>query len=431
MTDLIKPEILKGTRDFLPEEKAKRDYVMNKIRGIFESFGYDTIETPVIEYAKTLLGKYGDEGSKLVYSFEDNGGRNIALRYDQTVPFARLVAQYNQELPMPFKRYQISRVWRADKPGKGRYREFYQCDIDLIGTTSLMADAEVATVMNRVLSGLGFQNFEIQFNSRRLMNQIFSELSIGEKTVPDVLRIMDKIEKIGAEEVRKELRLFLDESIVDRLLDVLLMTGSNAEKLEQLSAFDTTEVQRFLETAAAYGVPEGALVFNLSLARGLDYYTGIIFEAVLTDVEIGSVAGGGRYDNLCAMFTKQEISGTGVAFGFDRLVLAMDELGLLDSVKLNAQVMVMNFEETLSESLELVQELQAAGVNTEVYMESAKLSKQMKYADKKQVPFVVIYGENERDSEMVTVKMMKSGKQIEVPRAQIAAYFTGFDFAQL
>jgi histidyl-tRNA synthetase len=427
----MKTDILKGTRDFLPQDKAKRDFVMQIIRRSFESFGYDTVETPAIEYAETLLGKYGDEGSKLVYSFEDNGGRKIALRYDQTVPFARLIAMYNKELPMPFKRYEISRVWRADKPAKGRYREFYQCDIDIIGTTSLLADAEVAAVINRVLTDLGLSRYVLKFNSRRVVNQIFEKLGVPVADQAKVLRVMDKVDKIGEDEIKKELRGFLEEKCVDSLWRTLNVAGSTAEKIVALGDYDTSEIESFLAKAKAFGVPEEKLEWNLTLARGLDYYTGIIFEGVIPEIAIGSICGGGRYDDLCGLFTEEKFSGTGVAFGFDRLVLAMEELGLLKDIGLNSQVLLANFAESETETLELMQELQAEGLKTEMYLDPAKLGKQLKFADKKKIPFVVIYGGQEVEKGEVLVRMMSGGKQINIPREQVATYFTGFDFSTL
>ncbi len=427
----MKTEILKGTRDFLPQDKAKRDAVMQIIRRSFESFGYDTVETPAIEYAQTLLGKYGDEGSKLVYSFEDNGGRKIALRYDQTVPFARLIAMYNKELPMPFKRYEISRVWRADKPAKGRYREFYQCDIDIIGTDSLLADAEVAAVINRVMTDLGLDRYLLKFNSRRVVNQIFEKLGVPVADQAKVLRVMDKVDKISEEEIKKELRGFLAEKCVDSLWRTLNVAGSTTEKIMALGDYDTSEIEDFLAKAKAFGVPEEKLEWNLTLARGLDYYTGIIFEGVIPDVAIGSICGGGRYDDLCGLFTTEKFSGTGVAFGFDRLVVAMEELGLLNDIRLNSQVLLVNFDDNEAEILSLMRELQASGLNVELYLDSAKLGKQLKFADKKKIPFVVIYGAQEASTNEVVVRMMSSGKQLNIPRAQVASYFTGFNFSTL
>ena len=423
---LITPEILKGTRDFLPKDMAKREYVMDKIRSVFVRFGYDTIETPAIEYTRTLLGNYGEEGSKLMYRFKDNGDRDIALRYDQTVPFARLVAANYQNLPMPFKRYQISRVWRADKPAKGRYREFYQCDIDVIGTASLLAEAEVAAVMFRVFEALGFPRFVIKFNSRRLMNSIMDDLGIEAGIQKNVIRSLDKLDKIGREGVKKEMMSFLEEARCDLVFDVVLQEGTNAEKLKALSRYSTEEIQLFLEKAAAFGVLE----FDVSLARGLDYYTGITFEAFLPDVAIGAVCAGGRYDDLCSLFCKEKFSGVGVAFGFDRLVVAMEQLELLKNAQLNAQILVTYFDDaTLPNSLTILRNLQADGLNAEVYFEPASLSKQMKYADKKEIPFVVICGPDELAKEEVMIKIMKTGQQKSIPQNQLTSYFKGYVFS--
>lgn len=423
---IIEPKILKGTRDFAPAEMAKRNYVMEIIRTVFERFGYDTIETPVIEYAETLLGKYGEEGSKLLYKFKDNGGRDIALRYDQTVPTARFVAMYANQLPMPFKRYQISRVWRADKPAKGRYREFYQCDIDIIGTDEILSEVEIATVVSDVFAELGFKNYTIRCNSRRLINSILDTLGVTKDTQPRVIQLLDKLDKIGAEGVRAELATVIDASQADSVIDIVTMTGSNSEKLETLQQYDVSELTQFFALCSAYGIPESALVFDVSLARGLDYYTGLIYEVVIPDLDLGSVCGGGRYENLCSMFTTQQFSGVGVAFGFDRILVAMEELGLLSDVGLNAQVLVTNYDqERIGASISAVRDLQSVGINTELYIESAKFAKQFKYANQKKIPFVVVIGPEEIERNEVTVKTMETGKQKTIPRNQLVTYFQG------
>lgn len=427
---LIPPKILQGTRDFLPEDMAKREYVMNTIRSIFVRFGYDTIETPVIEYAETLLGQYGQEGAKLIYRFKDNGERDIALRYDQTVPFARLVAANYQQLPMPFKRYQISRVWRADKPAKGRYREFYQCDVDIIGTESLLAEAEVARVMVNVFQALGFSRFIIKFNSRRVLNSILSSLEVPEAQQIQVIRLLDKMDKVGLEGVAVELRQLLGEKMAESLISIVGLKGSNREKIAALKAYSTEEIGRFLELCEAFEIPEEVLEFDASLARGLDYYTGMTFEVFLPEVAIGAVCAGGRYDDLCARFCKEKFSGVGVAFGFDRLVVAMEQLNLLKDIRLNAQVLVTYFDDaTLPNALKMVNELQAAGINAELYFEAVSLGRQIKYADKKQIPFVVICGPDELAREEVTIKILKTGQQKSIPRSQLTSYFTGYVFS--
>ncbi|PIZ71443.1 histidine--tRNA ligase [Candidatus Peregrinibacteria bacterium CG_4_10_14_0_2_um_filter_43_11] len=429
MTQIITPKILKGTRDFLPKDMAKRQYVMEKIRSTFIRFGYDTIETPVIEYAETLLGKYGDEGSKLVYQFKDNGGRQIALRYDQTVPFARLVAANYQALPMPFKRYQISRVWRADRPAKGRYREFYQCDIDIIGTESLLADAEIAKVIFSVFKTLGFTDFTIKFNSRRLMNRILESVGVPASRTADVIRLIDKLDKIGKKSVARELECILSKEIVQKLLKIITASGANREKIASLKKEDSQEIREFFKLCLDFGISEKNLLFDLSLARGLDYYTGVSYEVVLNDVAIGSVAGGGRYGDLCGLFCEKKFSGAGVAFGFDRIVFAMEELGLLSEIPLSSQVLVTYFDESvLPNSLAIFAELQEFGFNAEIYPEAISLSKQFKYADKKEIPFVVICGSDEIQKEAVTIKSMKTGKQKTVPRNQLTEYLKGLSF---
>lgn len=426
-TSLIKPEILKGTRDFGPEAMAKRRTVMDLIEQSFIRFGYDTIETPVIEYAKTLLGKYGDEGSKLVYSFKDNGDREIALRYDQTVPLARFVSMYYPELPMPFKRYQISRVWRADKPAKGRYREFYQCDVDVIGTESLLSEVEIALIIQTVFKKLGFERFTICFNSRRLMNSIFSSLGLAKNQYAEVLREFDKLTKTSPELVSLQLEKFLEKNVVDSLMKIVLLNGSNEEKLAALSAYDTTEVQTFLELCGKAGLRDENMQLDLGLARGLDYYTGIVYEVFLTDYSVGAVCAGGRYDDLCGLFSERKISGVGVSFGFDRIMSVMEEAEKLKDLPLNSQVLISNFDPLmLGENFKIAEELRAEGVNVELYFEEYKLAKQMKYADKKKIPFVILFGAEEAEKNLVTVKVMSSGKQQSVPRYQIASYLKGF-----
>ncbi len=424
---MITPKILQGTRDFLPRDMAKRDFVMNQIKSVFVRFGYDTVETPAIEYAETLLGKYGDEGSKLIYRFHDNGGRDIALRYDQTVPFARLVAMNWQELPMPFKRYQISKVWRADRPAKGRYREFTQCDIDIIGTQNLLAEAEIAKVMAEVFQALGFKNVAIKFNSRRLMNSVLERLNIPREIQTIVLRTLDKLDKVGLEAVQNELNGVMEPAVATRLLTFLDSRGNNEEKIERLQTFDVQEIREFLEKSRLFGIPEGVLEFDPCLARGLDYYTGIIFEAFLKDVAIGAVCAGGRFDDLCGLFSEESFSGVGVAFGFDRLVVGMEQLELLKAVSLNAQVLVTYFDEnTLPKALATLNELQRANINTEMYFEPTPLNKQFKYAAKKEIPFVLIVGPDEVKRDEVTIKVMKTGKQKTIPANQAASYLTGY-----
>jgi histidyl-tRNA synthetase len=424
---IIEPRIPKGTRDFLPEELSKRNYVMEKMKSVFISFGYDTIETPVIEYAETLLGKYGEEASKLVYQFDDFGGRKLALRYDQTVPFARLFAANYQHLPLPFKRYQISRVWRADKPAKGRYREFYQCDVDIVGSDSLLAEGEITKLMSKIFTELGFKKYQIKFNSRKLINSVLESLGVLESDYASVIRIIDKLDKIGLESVKSELdQSFPGNNFVDNLVELIGFEGSNEDKIKNLASFDTEDIENFLEIAASFDIPKETLVFDPGLARGLDYYTGIIWEVFLPEADIGAVCAGGRYDDLTSMFIKQQFGAVGVAFGFDRIISALEELNLLERVELNSQIMIVNFgREYLRPNLTLLSEVQLAGLNAEIYFDEAKLNKQLKYADKKNIPLVLIQGEGEVKESTVSVKDMHSGKQKTLPRAQLTSYLKG------
>lgn len=427
MNQFIKPKILQGTRDFLPDEMAKREFVLEKIKNSFAKFGYDPIETPSIEYTETILGKYGEDSSKLVYNFYDKGGRNICLRYDQTVPFARLVATNYKSLPMPFKRYQIGKVWRADRPAKGRYREFYQCDIDIIGTKSLVAEAEIVKVIAEVFTNLGFSKFVIKFNSRRLINNILSSFNIPLDKQTDVIRVFDKLEKISLEEVKQELSPFISESIVEKLLKLIRAGGDSQSKLNLLEKFDISEIKEFLRICKAFAIPDSNLVFDPSLARGLDYYTGMIFEVFIPDIDIGAVCAGGRYDNLCSLFCKEKFSGVGVAFGFDRIVFAMEELKLLNSVSLNSQILVTYFNpDTLENSLSVLNDVQMAGLKAEIYFEPVTITKQLKYANSKNIPFVIICGPEEKERKEVTIKIMKTGKQKTIPQNQVAYYFKGY-----
>lgn len=423
---IIEPKILKGTRDFLPLDMAKRNLVMNKIRNIFRRFGYDQIETPILCPAETILGKYGEEGEKLTYNFRTKGDTAIALPYDLTVPFARLFAANWRELPLPFKRYQIQRVWRAEKPQKGRLREFYQCDIDVIGTKSLIAEAEIAKMIVTVFQELGFKSFKLKINSRRLINAVLGSFGIAEKEVSGLIRILDKVDKIGLESVEDELKKNgLKEA--QKILDLLQPEGTNTLTLEKLSAFDTSELEQFLSFAKSLGIDEGFVEINPLLARGLDYYTGIIYELVDLENEFGALCGGGRYDNLCGLFCKESFSGVGVAFGFERIMMVLEERGDFENVRLNSQVLVALFDNSLAgEALKIYDELLAAGISSEIYFEATKVAKQFKYADKKNIPFVVIAGPDEIAKEEVTVKYLKVGKQKTIPRKQLASYLLNF-----
>ncbi len=420
----IEPKILKGTRDFAPLDMAKRNLVMDKIRSVFERFGYDAIETPIICPADTILGKYGEEGDRMTYNFSDAGGRRLALPFDLTVPFARFFAANWRELPTPFKRYQIQRVWRAEKPQKGRLREFYQCDIDIIGTKSLMADAEIAKVIAEVFRKLGI-NFTIKINSRRLMNAVLKDLNVPEDKIIDVIMVIDKILKIGEQSVIDELKeLGIDNP--ERILTLLTPEQNLQATLKKFDKYDTKEIREFLSDCEDLGIQKD-LEFDPSLARGLDYYTGIIYEVVSLDCDFGTICAGGRYDNLCGLFCEEDFSGVGVAFGFERIMLLLEKLGAFEDIQLNSKVLVtLCDEESKQDSLNIYSNLIEAGINSEIYFEPEKLGKQIKYADKKRIPFVLIRGSDERKEDEIIIKFMASGKQKSIPIKQLITYLYGY-----
>jgi len=417
---MIEPKILKGTRDFGTDEMAKRLYVMNKVRTVFERYGYGTIETPVIEYAETILGKYGDEGDQLTYSFEDNGGRKIALRYDQTVPFARYYAANYGALPSPFKRYQISRVWRADKPQKGRYREFYQCDIDIIGTNSLLAEIETLKVFADIYKELGLDMSKVtmRINDRALMDSVMDKAGIPEEKRLEVIPAIDKLDKIGEEKVILILKeIGLNESQLEKVKLMLDTSGTNEEKLARFEGYFTETIQTILKLAKSSGLNDNLIQFDPSLARGLDYYTGMILEVIYGDASLGSMTAGGRYDNLCGSFCKQRFSGMGAALGFERIMIIMEEEGLLDEVALGSQVLVSLFDdsdETALYALSIYDKLHAAGIRAEIYFNATKLGKQFKFADRKNIPYVVVAGPDEMANQKLMFKNMQSGEQEEL-----------------
>jgi len=357
----IEPRTLKGFRDFLPKEARKRSYVLDILKKVFESYGFEPLETPALEYEEILAGKYGQEGDKLMYRFIDNGDRKVAMRYDQTVPLARVVAQYQNELPIPFKRYQIQNVWRAENTQRGRYREFLQVDVDAVGSYSLLTDAEIISIAIKSLEKLGFKNFKITINDRANFVGID----------PSAILTIDKLKKIGKEGVLKELK---DKGLPTSSLDEILNKQIN-DKLKTIS--DVLKVKR--------------VIFDSSLARGLDYYTGLIFEVGVEGYDVGSIAGGGRYDDLVGMFAGRQIPAVGFAFGFDRLIEAMETLNLFPSELYTTKVLVA-FEnsELQKKALKIANELRDKKINSEVYPEDVNLEKQLKYADKKQIPYVVI-----------------------------------------
>lgn len=402
--DSMKQQVqnLKGFRDFLPEEKRARDFVASKIATVFTRFGFEPLETPTLEYASLLLGKYGSEADKLVYSFEDRGGRQVALRYDQTVPTSRVLAQYQNELPKFFRRYQIQNVFRADKPQKGRFREFTQCDCDIFESSSPLVDAELLAVYYAVYKELGITSIQLRVNDRQTLLNTISPYATAEVDVFSIIQSVDKLDKMSEEDVATELQ---NKGLAFNDCLEVLRAIKNAEKSENLQAI--------ISAALNLGVPQKALLFTPTLARGLDYYTGMIFEGVIPEYTAGSVGGGGRYDNLIGELCGRDIAATGFAIGFDRTVEAVQQLGLLpEKLNTSSTVLVALFDEKSYDiSLKTTTTLRAAGIPTEIYPELDKLGKQFKLADQKNIPYVLIIGETERTEGTVTLKNMQSGEQ--------------------
>jgi histidyl-tRNA synthetase len=389
---MILTQPLKGFRDFLPQDAAQRKTVIATIQRIFERFGFDPLETPALEYEETLMGKYGTEADKLLYRFEDNGKRKVGLRYDQTVPLSRVIAQY-PDLPMPFKRYQIQPVWRAENTQKGRYREFLQCDIDTVGTNSIIADAEIIACVLTVAKELRLPSPMMMINDRRL----FDELGLS---VQEII-IIDKLNKIGKDNVEEELRAIGGESTVEKFKNV--MNAQPTERLQQI--FTMLEAGGFKNTVD--------FEFDPTLARGLDYYTSTVYELKDRAYPAGSLAGGGRYDKLIGSFSGKDTPAVGVAFGFDRLIDALTELQLLPIKKTTTQVLVTCFDEQLvSTSMTATSTLRSKGINAELYTgESLKLEKQLKFADKKGIHYAIIIGPEENEKGVVNLKNLQTREE--------------------
>jgi histidyl-tRNA synthetase len=402
------PQLLKGFRDFLPEEKRQRDYIEKKIVGVFERFGFDPIETPALEYRETIMGKYGEEADKLVYSFKDRGERDVALRYDQTVPTARVIANYRDRLPFPFRRYQVQNVFRADKPQKGRYREFTQCDIDIFGSTEPIADAEVLACTYFAYKNVGFSNVILRVNDRRLLMATLEPFATDQVSVFSIIQSLDKLDKMSRDDVRGELEV----------------KGLGKDRaLECLSAMDEAvvppELQEILRLTVTLGVPEEALEFSPTTARGLDYYTGMIFEVIIPGYEVGSVGGGGRYDNLIKDLSGIDVPAVGMAFGFDRTVEAALNQNLI-TVSEGQRVLVSVFDASLlPDSAKLALDLRNAGISAELFTITEPLTKQLKYADRKAIRYVAIIGSDEKSKNVILLKDLKTGQQTALAFAEL------------
>ncbi|WP_337625250.1 histidine--tRNA ligase [Phocaeicola sp.] len=449
-----KPGIPKGTRDFSPVEMAKRNYIFDTIRKVFHLYGFQQIETPSMENLSTLMGKYGEEGDKLLFKIQNSGdyfsgltdeellSRNAVklaskfcekgLRYDLTVPFARYVVMHREELTFPFKRFQIQPVWRADRPQKGRYREFYQCDADVVGSNSLLNEVELVQMIDTVFTQFGIR-VAIKINNRKILSGIAEIIGEADKIV-DITVAIDKLDKIGLDNVNAELASKgIPQEAIDKLQPIIQLSGTNEEKLDtlkQVLAASQTgmkgieESEFILKTLAGLNI-RSEVELDLTLARGLNYYTGAIFEVKALDVQIGSISGGGRYDNLTGVFGMEGVSGVGISFGADRIYDVLNQLDLYPKdASAGTQVLFVNFGEAeTAYVLPILAKVRAAGISAEIYPDSAKMKKQMSYANAKAVPFVAIVGENEMQEGKVTLKNMATGEQALITPDELIASF--------
>ncbi len=449
---ITKPSLPKGTRDFSPKEMVRRNYIFDTIKMVFKKYGYAEIQTPSMENLGTLTGKYGDEGDKLIFKILNSGDflgkvdaellatRNSqlttskvsekALRYDLTVPFARYVVMHQSEISFPFKRFQVQPVWRADRPQKGRYREFYQCDADVVGSPSLLNEAEFVLIYHEALTNLGLKDFDIKINNRKILSGI-AEIIGKPELIVDMTVAIDKLDKIGFDGVTKELlERGFTEAEVEKLEPVIMLKGSNVEKLESLKtvlASSATglkgieEIETVFEYISHLTSQISNLQLDITLARGLNYYTGCIFEVKTNEVAMGSIGGGGRYDDLTGMFGLKDLTGVGISFGADRIYDVLEELDLFPaSAAQGTKVLISNFDLTAEKyALPLLQKLRMANLAAELYPAATKLKKQMSYADAKSIPYVILIGDEEMKNGLLTLKDMQSGEQKQLSMDEI------------
>ena len=442
-----KPSIPKGTRDFNPEEVAKRNYILNTIKSKFERFGFMPIETPSFENSDTLMGKYGDEGDRLIFKILNSGDylskadqkaynekdsnkltssiSEKALRYDLTVPFARYVVQHQNEIEFPFKRYQMQPVWRADRPQKGRFREFYQCDADVVGSNSLWQEVELVQLYDDVFTALKLEGATIKINNRKILSGIAEVIGASDKLI-DFTVALDKLDKIGEATVKEEmLGKGISPEGIAKLQPLFSLSGDFGTQVESLTSILSTseegkkgiEELQFINTAISeLGLKSAILQLDVTLARGLNYYTGAIFEVAAPNVAMGSIGGGGRYDDLTGIFGMKDVSGVGISFGLDRIYLVLEELDLFpETITKSTEVLFINFgEKEALFSMKAIKKLREYGVNAELYPDDAKMKKQMNYANKRDIPFVVIVGEEEMKNNLFALKNMKTGEQNKV-----------------
>ncbi len=419
----ITPRTLKGFRDFLPEVMIPRERLIETARTVYRSYGFVPIETPTLEYSEILCGKGGEESDRQMFRFEDHGGRDVGMRFDLTVPLARYAAQHANDLGLPFKRYHIGTVWRGEKPQVGRYREFAQCDFDTIGTTSIASDIETALVIHDLMQAIGFKKFNIRVNNRKVLNGLLEKFNVADQSVA-VLRAIDKLPKIGREKVHTEISgsTKINDQQIDQILSLAEIRGDQNQVIEQLKPIcqDNEQAEQGLDELIALtratqsvGVSQEQLSIDISIARGLDYYTGTIFETFLDDLpKIGSICSGGRYDNLADLFTKQALPGIGASLGLDRLLAAMQTLEMLPVQKTTADVLIVQFDaDRLSDYFKIAGHLRSAGISTEVYPEAKRVGQQFKYADRRGFQAVIVAGSNELESGRIQLKWLADGKQ--------------------
>ncbi|MCG2431352.1 histidine--tRNA ligase [Aequorivita sp. F64183] len=453
---MLKPSIPKGTRDFTPEEVSKRNYITNTIKEIFSLYGFQPIETPSFENSDTLMGKYGEEGDRLIFKILNSGDylskvddalyseknsikmtakiSEKALRYDLTVPFARYVVQHQNEITFPFKRYQIQPVWRADRPQKGRFREFYQCDADVVGSKSLWQEVEFVQLYDAVYTKLGLKGVNIKINNRKVLSGIAETIGAEDKLI-DFTVALDKLDKIGEEGVKKEMReKGISEEALNKLQPLFSFSGNNDENLTSLSVMlsesetgmqGVEELQFITRNIETLGLKSASLQIDVTLARGLNYYTGAILEvAAPKEVKMGSIGGGGRYDDLTGIFGLKDMSGMGISFGLDRTYLVLEELNLFpETISENSRALFLNFgEKEALYAMKTISKLRSANLKAELYPDSAKMGKQMGYADKRNIPFTILAGEKEMEAEAFTLKNMKTGEQTMMNYSELESF---------
>jgi histidyl-tRNA synthetase len=431
MADLIQPRTLKGFRDYPPELMMPREELLEKARRVYRSYGYAPIDTPALEYTEILLGKGGENTDKELYRFTDHGGRDIALRFDMTVPFARFAAEHIGKLGTPFKRYHMGPVWRGEKPQAGRWREFLQCDFDTIGTTSNASDIEVALVIHDLMRALGFERFTVRINNRMVLNGVLEELGLAGKTRP-LLIALDKLPKIGKEAVAAEMveKAGVSSAQAEHVLALAQTEGANAEILDRVkrefgnnakAAEGIARLGELIDVTRKAGVVEDCIRLDLAIARGLDYYTGTIYETLLTDLPgIGSVCSGGRYDNLASLYTKQVLPGVGASLGLDRLLDAMQKLNLLPKTATPAPVLMLQFTaEKLGEYQQTARKLRSAGIGVEVYPEAKKVGQQLQYAERRGFKIALIAGPDEFAQGMWKIKHLATREETSVTGTEL------------